>query len=255
MRDKIPTAVICDLQRLGLTPVTVDVETVKTRLLPFDWINRQHWEAWDSITEEMEHDQLVMLAKGLVRSEKLLRWSGGSVAAAIWVFRVFQRRFPQEANSVAEWMLANSDNPWVPFGSNRGDARSLADVESARTAKNARRRSSEENAELQRHLRQVKKRVRERIACEHRTVQAGISSARKQLLEKLDSLSLRERIEHLAWDNLHPLNFYPIELAKGSIQEMCQVDAVSLRRLALKAMARKRGPWRTWAVGLRKDYI
>jgi hypothetical protein len=203
----------------------------------------------------MERDPLVMLAKGLVRAEQLPQWSAGSVAGAIWVFRVFQRRFPQEADSLAEWMLANSENPWVPFGSNRGGSRSLAGVESARTAKNSRRRSSEENAGLQRHLRQVRKSVRDRIAVEHRTVQAGISSARKQLLDKLRELSLCERIEHIAWDNLHPLNFYPIELAKGSLQEMCQVDAITLKRLASKAMARKRGPWRTWVGELRREYL
>jgi hypothetical protein len=163
MHSEIPTVVVDDLQRLGLEPLVADADTVKARLFPFDWINRLHWNEWNRVTGIMERDPSVYLARGLVRAEKMLGWSGGSVAASIWVFRMVQRRFPQEADALAEWMLANSDNPWVPFGTNRGDARSLAELEQHLEAKNARRRSSEAHAELQRHLRQVTRRRMEAL--------------------------------------------------------------------------------------------
>jgi hypothetical protein len=250
MRSEIPAAVIHDLQRIGLEPLIAD--TVIARLLPFDWINRLHWKDWDSVTKDMAHDQLVFLAKGLVRSEQVLKWSGGSVAAAIWVFRMFQSRFPEESDPLAEWMLVNSDNAWVPFGTNRGSARSLPELESDRNEKRVRQRANEEDAELQRHLRQVRKSVRDRIASERHAIQAGSSSARQQLLDKLSSLSLCERLHHLAWDDVHPINFYPTELAEGAIQQIGGVDRVSLKRLVSKAVARQRGPWRAWVNRLRK---
>jgi hypothetical protein len=149
-------------------------------------------------------------------------------------------------------MLANSDNPWVPFGGDRGSARSLEELERHREAKAARRRASAADAEMKQHLRQVREKVRHRIAEERRSLTAGASSARQQLLEKLGALSLRERIEHIAWDDFHPLAFYPADLAEGSIQQICEADAVSLQRLVSKAVSRRRGQWRAWVGTLRK---
>ncbi len=116
---------------------------LSAHLAPFDWVNRLHWQSWDSVTEKISRTELENLARGLVRAEKNSRWSGGSVAGAIWGFRMFQKRFSQDANGLAEWMLKNSNNPYVPYGSNRGDARSLIELELQNNAKYERRKGSE----------------------------------------------------------------------------------------------------------------
>jgi hypothetical protein len=142
--NAVPSSVISDLMKLGEDCVIgADVELhLSARLAPFDWLNRLHWQSWDSVTEKISLAELENLARGLVRAEKNGQWSGGSVAGAIWVFRMFQKRFPQDANGLAEWMLKNSNNPYVPYGSNRGDARSLIELDQQNKAKAKRKQAS-----------------------------------------------------------------------------------------------------------------
>jgi len=251
---EIPPTVVADLIRLGGVG-EIDAafgRELVPRLGPLDWVDRLDWKSWDAVTAKLPQHDLACLARGLVRAEKIERWGGGSVAGAIWVFRMFQRRVPQESNALAEWMLANSDNPWVPFGSNRGGARSLTELERYHDVKAARSLASAAEAELKQHLRIVREGVRLRLDAERRAIQAVRSTTRQQMLEKLRALSLRERIEHLAWDDFHPLAFYPADLAEGSFQQICNVDAVSLQRLVSKAMRQPRGPWLKWVRELRK---
>ena len=251
---EIPPTVVIDLIRLGVIGEidSSQEREIATRLGPFDWVDRLGWASWDAVTEKLLLKELHCLARGLVRAERIERWGGGSVAGAIWVFRMLQRRFPQEADVLAEWMLASSNNPWIPFGGDRGSARSLAELKRYHEVKAARRRASAADADLKRHLRQVREAVHCRIADERRALQTGASSVRMQLLDKLRALSLRERIEHVAWDDSHPLAFYPADLVEGPLQQLCEVDTVSLQRLVSKAAARRRGAWRAWLGRLRE---
>ena len=142
--NAVPPSVIIDLMQLGKDCVidAVVEANLFARLAPFDWVNRLHWQSWDSVTEKISRTELENLARGLVRAEKNSRWSGGSVAGAIWVFRMFEKRFSQDANGLAEWMLKNSNNPYVPYGSNRGDARSLIELDQQNKAKAKRKQAS-----------------------------------------------------------------------------------------------------------------
>lgn len=250
-----PSTVINDLVRLGSFEATDVTETpeICARLVPFDWVDRLDWQSWDAAAMHLTQEDLKCLGRGLVRAEKIDQWGGGSVAGAIWVFKTVQRRFPQDADALAEWMLANSGNPWIPFGSNRGSARSLVELERHNIARAEHRRARENDAELKRRLRQVRENVRLRLAIERRAIQAGASSARQQLLNELRSLSIRERIEHLAWDDFHPLEFYPAELLQDGPQQLCEADATSLYHLLSKAVLQRTGPWRTWLADLRKQ--
>ena len=251
MPDQIPNAVIQHLHELGSGHM--DTEAAKVRLQPFEWVNYLGWDGWDAVTGNLPREQLIGVAKGLVKAEPIRGWGASSVAPAIWVFRMLQRRFPMDADPLAEWMLANSRNPWLPFGSDRGSARSLAELRAYNEARATRRKASEADAEMQRHLRKVRDDVRHRIEGERRAVHAAVVAFRRQLLAELGALPVRERIEHLAWDDSHSLAFYPAELADGSIRDISQTDHVSLKRLILKAASRRTGPWRAWLARLRRE--
>jgi hypothetical protein len=251
MPEQIPTVVIQHLHELGSGHV--DLEEAKARLQPFEWVNYQDWNTWDAVTAALSREQLISVAKGLVKAEPIRGWGASSVAPAIWVFRMLQRRFPMDADPLAEWMLANSGNPWVPFGSDRGSARSLAELRAYKEARTARREASDADAAARWHLRKIKEEVRHRIAGERRAVHAAMVTFRRQLLAELGGLPVCERIKHIAWDDSHSLAFYPAGLADGSIRDLCQTDSVSLNRLILKAASRRRGPWRAWLVRLRRE--
>ena len=71
-----------------------------------DWINRQGSEEWEEIAETLTQNDCEYLIRGLVLVERDLKWSGGSVSGAIWVFRIYQRRFAPYHIQVADWVLS-----------------------------------------------------------------------------------------------------------------------------------------------------
>ena len=77
----------------------------------WEFVNRWHRNEWDPILEPLNIVDHQALAKGLVVAEETHRWGGGSVAAAIWVYRAFERKFPEATDALADWMLAQSSNP------------------------------------------------------------------------------------------------------------------------------------------------
>lgn len=125
MIEQVPAVALEILVRIGTSDPGHERDSFLARVNDWEAINRLHWNTWDCALESLSQVDHEAVAKGLVIAEEAHRWCGGSVAAAIWVYRSFGRKFPAHAESLAEWMLEHSMNPWVPFGSDRGSARSL----------------------------------------------------------------------------------------------------------------------------------
>jgi len=81
-----------------------------------DFINRLHWEEWREFAVTLKDEELINLFKGLVIIEKQLNWLGGSVAGAIWIYKIIQERNLDTNKIIADFGLKNSDNPWIPYG-------------------------------------------------------------------------------------------------------------------------------------------
>jgi hypothetical protein len=142
MEKEIPDEVLQSLIAIGSDPDCASTDPlILEKLRAFDAVNRLHFKSWYAVADDLDQKSHLALARGLVIAEEELRWSGGSVAGAIWVYGSFQRKFPQFSEPLAEWMLQRSHNPWVPFGSDRGRAKSLLEYRSLQEAR-ARRRSS-----------------------------------------------------------------------------------------------------------------
>lgn len=93
-----------------------------------EYINCQVYETWKQCRKEFEDDiQLVWLFKGLVILERELKWIGGSVAGAIWVYRMIQEANLDKDFQIADFGLRNCDNPWVPFGNTYYGKRTITD--------------------------------------------------------------------------------------------------------------------------------
>ena len=72
----------------------------RQKLKNLDRINRLWREKWEEIAEPLKQEDCEYLIRGLVITERELEWSGGSVSGAIWVFRVYERRFsPSQFNT------------------------------------------------------------------------------------------------------------------------------------------------------------
>src|SRR5260370_37489562 len=82
-----------------------------------DWINRLGRDLWEAIAEHYATPVLERLIKVLVIAERELKWTGGSVAATVWLFWVYQRRTDADSDALADWIFRNKgNNYYLPFG-------------------------------------------------------------------------------------------------------------------------------------------
>ena len=214
--NDLPPAVVNDLIALGSLderPSTAR-EQLLARLRPFERVNRLGWDRWNEAADKLSEADLKNLVRGLTAAELELHWCGGSVASVIWVYQRYQSRFPDRADEVADWVLARSENPYVPFGRMRAGARSVAEYRSYLSAKARRHNESEQEQEDARQHKRIRAAVRRRLAQERRVLQSAHSRARAELIAELQDLPAKERLEHVAWDDLHSLAFYPVSFVK-----------------------------------------
>jgi hypothetical protein len=77
-------------------------------------------DEWDAVARRMTQRELVDLFRGLVRAETIWDrgggWSGGSVAANIWVFgHLWNKLERQEYERLYDWAISNrGTNDWTP---------------------------------------------------------------------------------------------------------------------------------------------
>jgi hypothetical protein len=83
------------------------------------------------------------------------------------------------------------------------------------------------------------------LAQERRVLQAAHSRARAELIAQLQALSAKGRLEHITWDDLHSLAFFPTSFTKRDDQTFEQLDAGTRKRLLDKMAARRKGAWKT----------
>jgi uncharacterized membrane protein len=246
MRDQVPAAALETLVRIGMTHLGQQMDDLLATVNQWEFINRLPWSAWNPVLEPLSVLEHEAAAKGVVNAEERHRWCGGSVAAAIWVYRSFAQKFPAQANALAEWMLANSNNEWVPFGSNRGSARTIQEHLDLLERRAARRRCSAEERIDQQELKAEKTIARLQTAKDLDLAQRARSETRSLLIAELKDLPVKKRLEHLACDDQRPLYYYPVELADGASVVWHELDEQIRQRLTARAAAMPPGPWKQW---------
>jgi hypothetical protein len=246
MHDQVPAVALEALIQLGTSHPGHERDALLLRVNEWEPINRLHWDTWDQVLDPLTESDHEGMAKGLVMAEETHHWCGGSVAATIWVYRSFAHKFPSRAEPLAEWMLTHSTNPWVPFGSNRGSARSLGEHRDQQVRKATRRGHSLNEQNAREELRVVKEAVRKRLAPYRDQVQKAVSSARADLVAEVGALSAKQRLEHLAWDDRHPLSFYPVEIADCVTAVWSDLDQETRNVFLNRVKSIPRGPWKQW---------
>jgi len=244
--NDLPPAVVNDLIVLGSLEDSPSAkrDQLLDRLKPFERVNCLGWDRWNEVADRLPETELGNLVRGLTTAELELHWCGGSVAGVIWVYRHYETRFPDRAEELADWVLARSENPYVPFGRMRAGARSVAEFKSYLSAKARRHDESEQEQEDARQHKRIRAAVRRRLAQERRVLQAAHSRAHAELIAQLQEVPAKERLEHIAWDDLHSLAFYPASFAKVERRTLEQLDAGSRKRLVDKIAARRKGAWK-----------
>jgi hypothetical protein len=216
-----------------------------------DELNRLGWQIWNVATATLSTEQVVSLAKGLVLAEKLPGWSCGSVDAAIWVFGELDRRKYDGLDSLADWILSRTHNPYVPFGTQNHGAKSLPEYKrrSEAWAKRKDARHSEIAAEQERakawrvaRAQAGKERIERQVER-----QKDQSKTRQEELTELEALPAADRLRLISLDAEHSVLFYPTSWAEISQQELDSLPPECRVALAEKLRPIRKGPWkRLW---------
>jgi hypothetical protein len=249
MTDTIPIWAVTALIDLGRACDESCPPSVPESLRPCSRMNCLGHQPWETATADLSGDDHAFLAMGLVAAENAFRWPGGSVASGIWVYHTFARRFPSRADELAEWMLRNSRNPYIPFGTNRGDCVSLREYERMQAAGAARRATAKQVETRDQEKADAIVAVRARLGAMRQKVSQARSAARSELIEELRALPSGERIIHLALDEEHPLDFYPADLIPHPSEipsTPTPLEQWAISVVVDRARAIPRGPWRQW---------
>jgi hypothetical protein len=245
----IPKEVVTELVRIGhdfSDQWPVPAESC-AHLVEHSKLDMAHWSAWDVVCTELGIEDLVALSKGVVIAEETCGWRGGSVAAAIWVFRNVERRQYPELGSLANWILNRTSSPYIPFGTRNFGARSLltyqyhreshqnsidegirqqAETEAAAAAWRSLRKSQRKAAHIQRK-----------------------SEARTTFIRELSQVGIFEQLSRFLDDESLPVEYYPASLAGGLNEAILnQLDEALLLKLLHRLKGKRRGPW----LGLKK---
>jgi hypothetical protein len=244
-----------------------------------DAINRLGWQHWETAIQDMLVDDLVALVKGLVIAERRFEWAGGSVSAVNWALRVLQRRDFSLSETVADWILRRSANPYAPYGSyNRGVvSRQQLDALDSMSPE-------ERNKWLDDHWQRVRlaqasrnegKRHRNYVALarheEERAVIEACKAARrrkllarhwasrpagwdapaaakwKAIIERADSLAPARRVVVVAENDQIPIDYFPQNWADCSAETLGQLSADARQAILRRRAPVTTGRWRSLA--------
>jgi len=228
---------------------------------PFEWLHDHSWADGFAII------------KGLVRLEvaRLMR-ADGSVSGISRAYHIMEMRDPVAAMEIAAWVVDHTRNYYLPFGSMVAHAnfcRVKSKANSWRQCREELNRAMSEFREPQlrvaaemanqkpegQHRRKIWQAVAARINAEQTMIQRTRSFARQQLLACLSALPVKDRLEHIAWDDSHPLCFYTHDLCDFTPHDVQQLDPVTRERFMAKLKDRKSGPWQKLAKRLAEDGV
>jgi hypothetical protein len=75
-------------------------------------------DQWLATVNSLAPEEILALIKSLTIGEQMFQsWSAGSVSPVIRLFWRLYDIKPAQADMIAEWVLANTKNPYLPFGS------------------------------------------------------------------------------------------------------------------------------------------
>jgi len=249
--SSIPETAISILLEMGHRCATGDegVAALLQQIAPFDAINRLHWSDWDRASQHLSAPDLAALVRGITVAEDRLSWSGGSVSAAIWVFRL-QERDAVLAEETGDWVLGHTNNPWLPIGTQNFAARSLAEF---RTRSVRHQQQIKDGLDAQQASERSAAEFREKLARQrHRAAQLWRSESRAAFLRALAFLSIRQQLAQLAQDQEFPVEWYLTKLACAATPDvLTQVHEEIRVALLEKLKGRHRGPWGSFKKRLR----
>jgi hypothetical protein len=218
-----------------------------------DIINRLGRQEWKIKSLNLSDNDLILLFKGLVLIENELKWIGGSVAGAIWIYRVIIERNLDKDYEIADFGLRNCQNSYVPFGNSYYGIRTIQDYFFYMETKARRSYANYEHDE--KILKRVKGRKGKRvitIANLRKLSYETRGKNRKDLKKKYSSKSKIEKLQIIANDDIYPPEYYPNEWIKMSPKEIKKLPIELIKKLYDKLSTKTKGEYKRFAKELQK---
>ncbi len=222
-------------------------------------------------SRELSWSDACSVVRAIVRAEAArLTKSGGSASAIKNAYRTMEDRDRVAVMELAAWIVDHTDNDYIPFPMRKiryafEDIKRTAnsweqcreELDRSNAGESARQNRVAQEMAIQKpegeRRRHIQSTVGARNKAEQAEVQQAKASAREKLLTELRGISVRDRLEHIAWDDAHPLAYYPSDFAVCVAEDVEHLDPVTKARLIAKLRERKKGPWQKLAKRLRLE--
>ena len=181
---------------------------------------------------KLSDEDLSYLYMGLIHLERDSKYGGGSVSSSIFIYRIIMERGIDSDHSLADYGLKYSSNPYVPFGHNYDGEKSYsAYVE--HMAQKKKHRVNNEKIEKEIHERvQARKDKRKNAIAELRKLdREDLKVIREKLKEQYADSSIEEKFTVMVNDEKYPPEYYPIEWAIVSNEDIDNVSEKLLHQL------------------------
>jgi hypothetical protein len=141
-------------------------------------------ETWFSIAESLNTEDVVALIKCLTIAERIFDdWKAGSGSPVVWLYKRLTNLAPNITETVAEWVLSNTENHYLPFGTTNRGAKSLAEYDRLKQSASERAKARYE-AEVQRQESARQRKAQEATHALIGAVRRGDVKAVKALIAK-----------------------------------------------------------------------
>jgi hypothetical protein len=228
----IPITTIDELLRIGRSeqldePHVFDSLAHATDLRK---LNTVYWTDWEAATTSLNDEDMVALIKALTVMDNRVA-VGGSVAGVIWVYNFLERRNPERAHSLDEWIKSRTPNPYADFATRRKWNAGAGDRQKVHQA-----RQDEER-------RKAVERKAEQLAAQMQQSNQARAERTKTLTE-LQPLRAGERILRIAEKGEHPPEYFPEPWANLTNDELRTFGAAGRNQVIQWLSQARKGPWR-----------
>ncbi|MHB0924733.1 MAG: ankyrin repeat domain-containing protein [Bellilinea sp.] len=150
----------------------------------FSYIMRLGQQSWLSVAETLSKEEIVALIKCFTIAERVYDvWKAGSVSPVIWLFKKLSSLDLVTSNDIANWVLAHTENEYLPFGTLNLGAKSLVEYTQFKKL-DSERKNARHETEMQRQELTRKHKAQKLTSALFGAVNRGDIQAVKALIQK-----------------------------------------------------------------------
>jgi hypothetical protein len=199
---------------------------------------------WVRLAHASTKEELERLIRGMVRAEEAHVWWGGSVSLVVQLFAVYAERWPAHRLPMADWIMANSTNHYIPF--DRGGSRNHAEYEAYLRNMEA-RRIAQVRVEEEARIRKEQQRIERAEQHEQRLhAQERYLEDRARKIQALEQLPLEDRLHAMLAEEDRSLAYYPVSLVAEHEGAIPLLNPTLVDRLRQRIATASNREWIRW---------